>query len=378
MAMVLYNYGSRSKQFLSVMEIWNRDRRIPRSALIDPQSSPWERLYTSKNDQALITLLGFDHQAFHELEKLFEPYFYNYTPWNADGETKIKKIDPRKVTGGRPRKVDARSCLALSLAYYRFRGPFYILQGWFGLTGTPLSAWTEFSRLIIIQMLENDKSKIQWPSLEKIEVYKKIIERRHPVLQNVFCVADGLKIQLQQGGDPRVQSRFYNGWMHSHYVTNLFVFGPDGLILASVINAPGSVHDSMLADWGNIYDSLYEIHEETGGRCVMDSAFAAVNHPAIIKSSQNEAYARNALELLTCREATSLRQAAEWGMRAIQSSFPRLKDKIRYEENGSRQLILLCMVMLYNFRCDRVGLNQIKTVYVPEWNKTINDNFENV
>ena len=35
-------------------------------------------------------------------------------------------------------------------------------------------------------------------------------------------------------------------------------------------------------------------------------------------------------------QATSMRQAAEWGMRAIQSSFPRLKDTFVYEETGER------------------------------------------
>jgi hypothetical protein len=33
---------------------------------------------------------------------------------------------------------------------------------------------------------------------------------------------------------------------------------------------------------------------------------------------------------MTHRQATSLRQSAEWGMRAIEGSFPRLKDKLFY------------------------------------------------
>jgi hypothetical protein len=102
----------------------------------------------------------------------------------------------------------------------------------------------------------------------------------------------------------------------------------------------------------------------------MDSAFAGMRNNAIIRSSE-DSYGRSAMEVLINREATSLRQAAEWGMRAIQSAFPRLHDDIRYEEFGSRQLILSVMVMLYNFRCDRVGLNQIQTVYVPEWSKSV-------
>jgi hypothetical protein len=67
------------------------------------------------------------------------------------------------------------------------------------------------------------------------------------------------------------------------------------------------------------------------------------------------------------QEATSLRQAAEWGMRAIQSSFPRLKDRIQYENNGERKVFLLLLPLLYNYRTNLVGLNQIGSTYVPLW-----------
>jgi hypothetical protein len=69
-------------------------------------------------------------------------------------------------------------------------------------------------------------------------------------------------------------------------------------------------------------------------------------------------------------QATFLRQAAEWGMRAVQVSFPRLKDKIRYEEDAiERKLVSKLVVMLYNYRIEHVGLNQIRNTYVPSWSK---------
>ena len=39
-------------------------------------------------------------------------------------------------------------------------------------------------------------------------------------------------------------------------------------------------------------------------------------------------------ELAIQREATSMRQSAEWGMRSFQSSFPRIKDRIPFKERG--------------------------------------------
>jgi hypothetical protein len=47
-------------------------------------------------------------------------------------------------------------------------------------------------------------------------------------------------------------------------------------------------------------------------------------------------------------QATSVWQMAEWGMRGLQASFPRLKDRLDYEEKGEQQLILELIVYLYN------------------------------
>ena len=58
-------------------------------------------------------------------------------------------------------------------------------------------------------------------------------------------------------------------------------------------------------------------------------------------------------------------------MRALQSAFPRLKDTIRYEVDGGteRKIMLKLVVLLYNFRVEHVGLNQIRNTYVPAWSK---------
>ena len=70
-------------------------------------------------------------------------------------------------------------------------------------------------------------------------------------------------------------------------------------------------------------------------------------------------------------DATSLRQSAEWGMRAVQSAFPWLKDKIKFEENGERKVTLLLACLLYNMRLELVGLNQIRNTYVPIWSTSL-------
>jgi len=99
----------------------------------------------------------------------------------------------------------------------------------------------------------------------------------------------------------------------------------------------------------------------------MDAAFVSNNHEAIIKSAQNPCDVTTEAELLVFREATSLRQYAEWGMHAYSSSFPCLNEHIPYEEHGERLTILHLAIFLYNFRCANVALNQICNLYVANW-----------
>ena len=63
------------------------------------------------------------------------------------------------------------------------------------------------------------------------------------------------------------------------------------------------------------------------------------------------------------RDATSMRQSAEWGTQAFQSSMPRLKDPMKFETHGERRVTLTMMILLYNFRARAVGINQLKSVY---------------
>jgi hypothetical protein len=83
-----------------------------------------------------------------------------------------------------------------------------------------------------------------------------------------------------------------------------------------------------------------------GGICCVDSAFRMRNAEYIIKSSQNDlvgvglTFEEQAVDLLRKQQATSMRQSSEWGMRMLQSSFPRLCDKFRSKMQGERPLQL--------------------------------------
>ena len=94
------------------------------------------------------------------------------------------------------------------------------------------------------------------------------------------------------------------------------------------------------------------------------------DRPYLMKSSQQppakcDSIAQYRHDTAVFEATTSMRQSAEWGMRALQCSFPRIQDRFLYEEYGERKIILKMMVLLYNVRARKVGINQIKSVNMP-------------
>jgi len=162
---------------------------------------------------------------------------------------------------------------------------------------------------------------------------------------------------------------FCNGWTGGCCITNLFCFSPDGQIIVRFIDSPGSAHDSTLADCGDMHKLWEDVCDQTGVVCCIDLAFKTVVAPRLIRSSNDETKAHDATEHHIFVQAMSLRQAAEWGTRAVQGSFPRLKDKIKHESSGERKAFLLLAVCLCDCRVERVGSNQIRNVSVPGWSK---------
>jgi hypothetical protein len=57
-------------------------------------------------------------------------------------------------------------------------------------------------------------------------------------------------------------------------------------------------------------------------------------------------------------------------MRALQGSFTRLKSRLT-SDSKKRKTLITVICLLHNFRTDVVGLNQIATVFNPEYEAVI-------
>ncbi len=354
-----------------------RHHRLPRIALLSVSKSPWRQLYESGDDQSLVTAVGFTHESFKYVLDIFEPAFKYNTPFQSDT---IRPCDPN---AGRPRKVKAEDCLALVLFWSRCKGNGVPLSMIFGMTSSNMCVYLKFGRRIFIEVFrKHPLARIRVPPAEKIEEYKLAVGDRHENIPDVWATMDGLKLEIQAPLDSELQNNFYNGWTHGHYLTSVFVFCPDGTIPVAFFNVPGCLHDSTVADWGKIYEKLERVYNLTGAKTTVDSAFTTVGKPFLIKSSQDEFGNRADTEIdartqiRINKDATSMRQSAEWGMKELQASNPRLTDTFRWEERGERCLITKQIILGYNLRARLVGINQLQNVYMPHLRRSARSVFE--
>ncbi|KAG2069821.1 hypothetical protein BDR04DRAFT_1128693 [Suillus decipiens] len=114
--------------------------------------------------------------------------------------------------------------------------------------------------------------------------------------------------------DQEIENAMYSGWFHSHFFSSVIAFSADDSIIQCHINAPGSWHDSCMAQ--PIYDTLCT---NTPDRYYL----IAGRIKAPIKSGQclpSDPAERQKL-LLFNWQLLSFCQMAEWGMHALQGSF---------------------------------------------------------
>lgn len=145
-----------------------------------------------------------------------------------------------------------------------------------------------------------------------------------------------------------------------------------GAIIQCHLNAPGSWHDSQVAQ--PIYEKLrkdtpddYYLVADTAFPRGTDQISGRIKAP--IKAGQH--LPANLIErdklLAFDRQLLSFHQTAEWGMRALQGSFGRLRIPLDINFSEQRQDLREACVRLNNVCACMVGINQIWSVYMPIW-----------
>lgn len=162
---------------------------------------------------------------------------------------------------------------------------------------------------------------------------------------------------------------------------NVFCFAPTGKVIFACINFPGNYHDSQVAEalMAEVINNLgeYKICVDQGFPRKGDllNKFVGPISPKTRRRYRNQL--RNDL-LRQHNIYVFLRQSSEWGMRALQGTFLRLKSRL-LSNKEKRKLIISSVVLLHNFRTEYIGLNQIATVFNPEYENVMNiENYDRI
>ena len=324
---------------------------LKRQAIVPPQLSSWSYLYKNADESSFLHLTGYSRCAFENLKGiLFEGVEYNTT--------------------GRPELLDHAGKLGLYLFFVGSTMEIKYLCSQFGiLEGTASTIIKSMCELVIKKLKSRPESSITWPNEDKMQEWAELVRLREPLTRNVIGFVDGLALHVQCSEDIEEQAAAHNGHYKDSMCNNVLAFSPEGKVFYAAINYPGSWHDSQVCQKlialviltigifqlcvdkgfprsGELFDKFVgPLSNETKQK------LSPINRDAII--AQHEIY-------------VSLRQASEWGMRALQGTFSRLKTRLTSDKKKRRDIIL-SIILLHNFRTHEVGLNQIATVFNPEF-----------
>lgn len=197
-------------------------------------SSPWQSLYLSRIDRAFITTMGLDVATFdllleHGFQEIWERAAIPRTDTSVTGQPRL----------GAP-SLDAAGALGLALHYLNSTMREILLQQIFALVPSTVSRYINFALSMLQQLLwKLPDAQIRWPTADQMAEYAEIVSRRHPALaqddegvyHSAFASIDGLNCPIATADDTELENASYNGWLHSHVCSNVFVFSPQGTLM---------------------------------------------------------------------------------------------------------------------------------------------------
>jgi len=331
---------------------------LHRCALLSHAESPWSKLYHYGDESSFLNLTGLSRQAFNQL------YYVLF-------------LDMQMQRTGRPQLMHPTGQLGLYLFFIGSTMGNKHLCLIFGITPTVCSrVLNKMMNLVVRKLKRHPFAQVQFPDEDKMARFARQINQREPAVNDVIGFMDGVALQSECTSEQIEQNAMYSGYHSDTMVNNIFAYGPDGKVFLAAINFPGSWHDGSIT--ANILPYIrnnigtYKMCVDQGFPRGGDAAYILVG-PISRKQARRLAANLRPYLLRLSNVYVSLRQASEWGMRGMQGSFPRCKKRLPGSAQ-KRQLVITGIVLIHNFRTEIVGLNQINTVFDPEYEMYISLN----
>jgi hypothetical protein len=241
----------------------------------------------------------------------------------------------------------------------------------FGITPSTCSeVINKMLPLVVRKLKRHPMAAVKFPDAGKMEYFARLIHQHEPEVDDVIGFMDGLSLVSGCTSEVLAQDAIYNGYHRETMVNNIIAYGPDGKVFLTAINFPGSWHDGSIT--ANI---LPYIRERIGNyKMCIDQGFPRSGGTSFLlvgPVSCRQAQRLAANYLLTISNIyVLLCQASKWGMRGLQGTFPRFKKRLSGNA-FKHSLVIQSIVLIHNFRTEIVGLNQIRTVFDPEYERYI-------
>ena len=297
---------------------------LTRTAILLPGQSPWLHIWENADDASFLELTGFDRYSFNLLVQVLFP-------------------NPHVQVMGRPRLLDEKDKLGLYLFYVNSTMTLNNLCLIFGTTPSRCSAVVSFMMSHVYDTLKtHEVSRVIFPkTYREKQNLAALVQNREPKVRDVIGFTDGVSIPVKCSSKLSLQATDYNGYHHDTMCNNVFCFAPTGKIIYACINYPGSFHDSQVSA-GLIrcvleYIGRYKICVDQGFPRSGD-LFDKFVGPMSQRTRDNIAPALRRAVLQRHNLYVSLRQSSEWGMRALQGSFSRLKARLPSDKLKRKKL----------------------------------------
>ena len=327
-------------------------------ALQQPQDGGWYKLYMCGSDANLINQIGIERSAFDELISVFARHYAVSSGFGRPG---------------RPHRIhDKHAVLGLLLSYYCGTQEMKTICIQFGVPPATASRTLHKAELALQQALQElPDASIRWPTHQEQAMWAEWVAKREPLVVKKFAFIDGKNYRVLAPTAVEAQNAMYNGWLHATLVTGTICFGADGCIIWGKHNCPGSWNDGETSRRFRelLLDATYTLHDHG---VLSDSAFpvSGALYDKIVtplKKGDLDRALRNGsaseARLIAVNNAViSIRQAAEWGMGAVEKVYRRLLLPLSFDPH-IRQRRMGNIHRLYNFRVRRTQISQIRNVF---------------
>jgi hypothetical protein len=227
---VIAVFGILALGVLEAEELRRQRRAVTRHYLTRPQllpnpraGTPWQILHLSQDDWAFVTTMGVNVETFDYILDQGFALLWNSRPIPREHTTVAS--EPRANV----RSLDAAGALGLILQYLASSIHVNSLVLIFAVIPSTASRYLQFALSILLETLRNiPEGRIAWPTAAEFAENEQRITNRHSLLIGAVGSCDGLKLPVQVSSDTRIENATYNGWLHEHFISNVFVFNPIG------------------------------------------------------------------------------------------------------------------------------------------------------